>query len=49
MNILPIFSMLFFVRKFSKMALSILVFIAGCTLVHLAVTIQMETLLEFGP
>jgi hypothetical protein len=27
-------------RKFSKMALSILVFIAGCTLVHLAVTIS---------
>jgi peptidoglycan/LPS O-acetylase OafA/YrhL len=37
-----------FVRKFSKNGSTILVFLSGCALVHLAVTSQMEMLLEVG-
>jgi peptidoglycan/LPS O-acetylase OafA/YrhL len=37
-----------FVRKFSKMALTILVFLAGCALVHLAVTSPNGDIMEVG-
>jgi hypothetical protein len=47
MNILPIFSMPFLFENFQKWLL-LLVFLAGCALVHLAVTSPNGDVMEVG-